>query len=69
MAFYRKNIRSAEQLVRVAVGVAAAIAAIVYLSGWLAMAAVAGGIGIALSGLVGYCPMCAIAGIDRRSDV
>lgn len=68
MAFYRKNIRNAEQVVRVALGVVAVIAAVFYLSGWLALAVVAGGIGLALTGLVGYCPMCAVAGVDWRKD-
>jgi len=68
MAFYRKNIGNAQQLVRVAGSIAAAIAAFVYLAGWLAIVVIAGAIGIALSGLVGYCPMCAMAGIDTRSD-
>ena len=68
MAFYRKNIRNAEQLIRVAIGVAAIVGAFIYLTGWLAIAAAAAGIGIALSGLVGYCPMCAAAGINWRND-
>ncbi len=65
MAFYRKNIGSLQQAMRVALGVAAAIAALVYLSGAAAWLVAAGGIGFALTGLVGYCPMCAMAGIGR----
>jgi hypothetical protein len=69
MAFYRKNIRSLEQAVRIAVGVVAAAVAFVYLSGWLAILAAASGVVLALTGIVGYCPMCAVAGIDRRKGM
>lgn len=69
MAFYRKNIRSAEQVVRIAAGLIAAVGALVYLSGWLAVLVVASGIVLALTGIVGYCPMCAVAGIDRRNTM
>jgi hypothetical protein len=69
MAFYRKNIRNSEQVVRIAIGLLAAAASIIYLSGWLAILLAAGGIVFALSGLVGYCPMCAVAGINRRTDL
>lgn len=64
MAFYRKNISSLHQAVRLAAGLAVAVAAFVYLSGWLVALVAAGGVGIALTGIVGYCPMCAMAGID-----
>lgn len=64
MAFYRKNIGSAQQVLRLALGVAVAIAAFVYLSGLAAWLVAASSLGFALTGLVGYCPMCAVAGID-----
>ncbi|TPQ30876.1 DUF2892 domain-containing protein [Bradyrhizobium guangdongense] len=64
MAFYRKNIGSRQQMMRLALGVAVAIAAFVYLSGFAAWLVAASGLGFALTGLVGYCPMCAVAGID-----
>ena len=66
MAFYRKNIGSLDQVLRLVAGLAAAIAAFVYLSGWLALLVVVSGVAIALTGIVGYCPMCAMVGIDRR---
>jgi hypothetical protein len=69
MAFYRKNIRNLEQGLRVVIGLAAAILAIVYLSGWSAWLIAATGVMIALTGLIGYCPMCAAVGIDRRKDI
>lgn len=67
MAFYRKNIGGLHQAVRVAVGIAMAVAALVYLTGATAWLVALGGAGFALTGLVGYCPMCAIAGIGRGS--
>lgn len=65
MAFYRKNIGGLHQAVRVAVGIAMAVAALVYLTGATAWLVALGGTGFSLTGLVGYCPMCAIAGIGR----
>ncbi|MCG2627011.1 DUF2892 domain-containing protein [Bradyrhizobium sp. WYCCWR 13023] len=65
MGFYRKNIGGLHQAVRVAAGIAVAVAAFVYFTGALAWLVALGGAGFALTGLVGYCPMCAMAGIDR----
>lgn len=65
MAFYRKNIGGLQQAVRVAAGIAVAVAALVYLTGAAAWLPALGGAGFALTGLVGYCPMCAMAGIGR----
>ncbi|MBR0706068.1 YgaP family membrane protein [Bradyrhizobium liaoningense] len=65
MAFYRKNIGSLHQAVRIAAGGAVAGAALVYLAGATAWLVALGGAGFALTGLVGYCPMCAMAGIGR----
>ena len=65
MAFYRKNIGGLHQAVRVAAGLAAAVAALVYLNGVSAWLLALGGAGFALTGFVGYCPMCAMAGIGR----
>lgn len=50
---------------RIAFGVAVAVAAVVYLTGAAAWLVALGGAGFALTGLVGYCPMCAMAGIGR----
>jgi hypothetical protein len=63
MAFYRKNIGGLHHAVRIALGVAVAVAAFVYLTGAAAWLVALGGGGFALTGLVGYCPMCAMAGI------
>jgi hypothetical protein len=65
MAFYRKNIGGLHQAVRVAAGIAVAIAALAYLAGPAAWLIALGGVGFALTGLVGYCPMCAMVGIRR----
>ncbi|MFK4498429.1 putative membrane protein [Bradyrhizobium japonicum] len=65
MAFYRKNIGGLHQAVRVALGIAVAIAAFVFLAGVTAWLVALGGAGFALTGLVGCCPMCAMAGIGR----
>ena len=65
MAFYRKNIGGLQQTARVVLGVAMAGGALVYLAGAMAWLVALGGAGFALTGLVGYCPMCAAAGIGR----
>ncbi|MGY3292344.1 CubicO group peptidase (beta-lactamase class C family) [Bradyrhizobium sp. LM3.6] len=65
MAFCRKNIGGLHQAVRIALGVAVAVAAFAYFSGAAAWLVALGGAGFALTGLVGYCPMCAMAGIGR----
>ena len=65
MAFYRKNIGGLHQGVRIAAGVAVVVAAFVYLAGTMAWLIALGGAGFALTGLVGYCPMCAMAGTGR----
>lgn len=65
MAFYRKNIGGLQQMVRIALGVAVSVAAFVYLAGATAWLVALGGAGFALTGFVGYCPMCAMAGIGR----
>ncbi|MDA9501371.1 YgaP family membrane protein [Bradyrhizobium sp. CCBAU 11357] len=65
MGFYRKNIGGLHQAVRVVLGIAVAVAAFVYLVGATAWLVALGGAGFALTGLVGYCPMCAMAGIGK----
>ena len=65
MVFYRKNIGGLHQTVRIALGVAVVVAAFIYLVGATAWLVALGGAGFGLTGLVGYCPMCAMAGIGR----
>lgn len=60
--FYVKNLPAWERLLRTAGGAIMMIYAISGLEGaamWLFSAA---GVGLALSGLIGFCPMCAMAG-------
>ncbi|MGL4287374.1 MAG: YgaP-like transmembrane domain [Phreatobacter sp.] len=66
MAFYRKNIGGMQQVARIALGLAGAGAALVLLAPPLSLAGAAAGAMFALTGLVGYCPICAAAGVGRR---
>jgi hypothetical protein len=61
-ALYVKNVPTGERVARVVLGAGGAVAAVLMVPGilgWVLGASVAG---IALTGLVGFCPMCAIAG-------
>lgn len=60
--FYVKNLPRWERWLRVGGGVALnayALASVGGVSGWVLAA---GGAGLALSGVFGFCPMCALAG-------
>jgi Protein of unknown function (DUF2892) len=60
---YRKNLYSWEAMLRILVGPGlAAYAFFAMAPGWLAYVLVASGIGFAITGLVGWCPMCAMIG-------
>ncbi|MBR0776194.1 DUF2892 domain-containing protein [Bradyrhizobium diazoefficiens] len=65
MAFYRKNIGGLQQAVRIAAGIAVVVAAFAWFTGAAAGLIALAGAGFALTGVVGYCPMCAMAGIGR----
>lgn len=65
MAFYRKNIGGAHRAVRMALGAGVAVLALSYLSGVTAWGAAVSGLVFALTGIVGYCPACAVAGIGK----
>jgi hypothetical protein len=67
MALYRKNIGGVQQAVRVVVGAAIVVLAALYLTGPLAWVVAVSGVIFAGSGLVGYCPMCAVAGIGTKN--
>lgn len=60
--WYVKNVPNGERVARVLCGVTGAGAALVLLSGPWAWVAAAAAAGITLSGLVGFCPMCAMVG-------
>lgn len=65
--FYRKNLYTWEQGLRMAVGIGLAlVAALAMPPGLLAYLLVATGVVLALTGLVGWCPACAAVG--RRID-
>ena len=67
--FYRKNVRTKEAVARIVTGIVMLLCGIFGLkaSSLGIVLAVAGGVSI-LTGLFGYCPMCAIAGRKTMSD-
>ena len=65
--FYVKNVPSWERILRIMLGLAALVfAAMGWGSSWLATGAGLTGATLALSGLAGFCPMCALVG--RKLD-
>ncbi len=64
--FYVKNVPVLERVLRVALGVGVAGAAMYLLGGLTGMLVAGSALGIALTGLFGFCPMCAMVG--RRLD-
>jgi hypothetical protein len=63
MFYLKRNVPGFERAVRVALGVAAAGLAVAYAPSPVGMwIAVAGGLTFAVTGLVGFCPMCAMVG-------
>lgn len=60
---YRKNLYSWEQILRIVAGIGLAIYAALGLApGLIAYGVGAGGVVLALTGIFGWCPMCAVAG-------
>lgn len=66
MALYRKNIGGGQQIARLAIGAAAAAASLAFLHPPISLAGAAAGALFAATGLVGYCPMCAMANLGAR---
>ena len=60
--FYVKNLPVLERVIRIGAGSAVAIYAVVGLGGVLSWTMVVTGIGLALTGVIGFCPACAMAG-------
>jgi Protein of unknown function (DUF2892) len=61
--FYRKNIYNWEQGLRIIASLAlVAYATLAMPAGMLSYALIAGGIGFGLTGVFGFCPMCAMVG-------
>ena len=67
--WYVKNVPGWERVLRVVAGIAAVAWALSQLSGALGWAVAAAAAGIVVSGLVGFCPACALVGrrLDQRS--
>ncbi len=65
-AFYVKNVPGWERVLRVVAGTAAGAFALYSFAGPTGWLLAGSAIGIAVSGLVGFCPMCAMVG--RRLD-
>lgn len=64
--FYVKNVPSWERVARVVIGLAVVYAGFVLLGGVWGTVVALSAAGIVASGLIGFCPMCAMVG--RRLD-
>ena len=63
MFYLKRNVPGWERAIRVALGVTTAGLAVVFAQAPLGMwIGIAGGLTFAVTGLVGYCPMCAMVG-------
>ena len=60
--FYVKNVPAGERIVRVIVSFAAVALGLVFLHEPWSWLVAASGAGLALSGIFGFCPACALAG-------
>ena len=60
--FYLKNVPVWERIARVIVGVAVAVLSIAFLMGPVGIVVAIAALGIVVSGLVGFCPACALVG-------
>ncbi len=65
MGIYRKNIGGVQQMARIVLGLAAAGAAAAWMLSPWSYGGIAAGLMFAATGVVGFCPMCAMAGIGR----
>lgn len=59
---FAKNLPRWERLLRIGLGAAAAAYAAFHIGGALGWVIAVFGLGAALSGIVGFCPACALAG-------
>ncbi len=63
MLYLKRNVPGWERFIRIAGGLAAAGLAFAYAQAPIGMwIGIAGGVMFAVTGLVGYCPMCAMVG-------
>ncbi|MDX1251133.1 MAG: DUF2892 domain-containing protein [Gammaproteobacteria bacterium] len=67
---YVKNLPLWERSLRIGVGTAAAAYALLSLGGVMGWVILAGGVGLALTGIFGFCPACALAGrrLEKRAQ-
>ena len=63
---YARNVPAWERFARIVLGLLLILGGFGLLKGWMAYALGASGAIIVLTGFVGFCPMCALAG--RRLD-
>lgn len=61
-AFYAKNLPNWERALRLALAAVVVVAALLLLPAPWSWAVVASGLGFAVTGLVGFCPACAMVG-------
>ncbi len=68
-SFYAKNVPVWERLLRLVLAAAAVAFALFALDGMIRPVVAIGAVGFALTGLVGYCPACAMLGrkLDRAA--
>lgn len=68
--FYVKNVPGWERLLRVVAGLIVIAIGLKFLNGIAGIAVAASAAGIVVSGLIGFCPMCAMVGrkLDKRAD-
>ena len=67
MLFYRKNIGTGQQIMRIGTGVAAAVAACSFLAYPYSYLAAGAALIFGATGVVGFCPFCALARNSRTS--
>lgn len=60
--FYVKNVPAWERVVRVVAGALVIALAVTFLKGLVAAVVAVSAVGIVVSGLVGFCPACALVG-------
>jgi hypothetical protein len=64
--FYKKNVPVWERIARIIAGAVGVGAGFYFLNDTMAILAALSAVGISLTGVVGFCPMCAMVG--RRID-
>ena len=60
--WYRKNLFAWEQWTRIVAGIAMIAGGLLYLPGWPGYAVAISGIALAVTGVFGWCPACAMIG-------